>query len=117
MKWIAVMLFLTCSSARAEEWSQRDVTYEGVFQTLLFVDFATTMYLNQPGMKVHEVNPFLSPHPSKASFAYWFLGVSASHFLITNFTSGEVRKFWLSGTIMVEGLAVSNNMLLVTGVF
>ena len=82
IKYILVLCLLLASQARADEWTEADTAWEGVYLLLHYVDWQQTRYCADHPIEVTLKNA-IGEHPTRASVDRYFLIAGIGHGLIS----------------------------------
>jgi hypothetical protein len=107
MKYLFILLFIS-SSVYADEWTSGDTYREGVYLTLLVIDWSQTRSaLRDPYH--YEQNPMLGKHPEQSHLDAAVILTGTVHYLIAKTLPEKYRAPFQYISIGVESSAVVHN--------
>lgn len=103
------LLVSGCATICRGGWDTQDTVMETTSLALLAADQHQTQQIaSQPG-EYYETNPILGSHPTHARVNIYFAGWSILHPLVACALPPKERALWQTGTIVLEGVVVTNN--------
>ncbi len=111
----ALLLFalLALSPLRASDpWTKADTARELAFTAVVVLDWGTTLDIeraHQESPWIHETNPILGRHPSRAKVNLYIPAGILLHFLAARAMPARWRAAFQSASIFIEAGAVSHN--------
>ena len=109
---LCVSMLLLSFVAKAEEPTTVDRGMEAAAMVLLAADWNQTRQIAQQPKKYYETNRILGDHPSVGSVNTYFVATMLTTAILTEVLPDTYRKILLSGIIVVEVWAVSNNKVI-----
>ncbi len=107
---ILCFLLTSCASLPpADKWSDGDIYREVAFQTLNFMDYASTDKILGDHPRALEANPLLGSHPSRNTLIGIAAGTGAAHAYVTHIFPASWRPYWQWSFILLKAGIVANN--------
>ena len=108
---IAMLIVLT-QSAFAEPLTDKEKTKQSIFHGLSAADAITTIV--GVGKGLVETNGILGAAPEPITVVTFFVARSVIHEYVTPMIDEKLRPYWQNTWIGVAGLAVINNLVLIS---
>lgn len=107
-------LLLRSGPALAAEWTPEDTRREVIVVGLVLADVGSTFaQLDRGG---YERNPLIGKFPSTARLLASATAATVVHALTARILPRPYREVWQVGIAVAEGLAVTGNVLVLTGI-
>ncbi len=107
---IFLAILTSCASLpKPDKWSNGDIYREVAFQTLNFMDYASTDKILGDHPRALEANPLLGSHPSRNILIGVAAGTGIAHAYVTHIIPASWRPYWQWPFILLKAGIVGNN--------
>jgi hypothetical protein len=105
-----------CHATKAESnWTSENTDKQLAFTVLEIVDLGQTLYTSDLYDDRHEINPFLGRYPSKDKITRYFAICIVGNAIIAYLLPPKWRDWWQNGSIGLEVIMVTNNIIVNEG--